>query len=341
MFRQSLFAVSGAILLTAVPAYCQLAISAKSGMVHYAEGDVKLADKPLVQKKGEFPQLIEGQILQTAAGRAEVLLTPGVFLRIAEQSEVRLDSGRLSDTRLELLAGSVLVEVGEMEKDNSIRIVASGTTLDFRKKGLFRINADPGSLRVYDGEVTAVRGSQTLTVKEGRETLLNGVLASEKFNKEDNDGFYRWAGRRASYLSAANLASAKSVLDSGSTWSRGGWYFNDNFGLYTYLPGAHNYFSPFGYNYYSPGRVGSIFYGGYMNSGGGYYGGIEASSAGFGGGGSRSAMSDGNSGMRSSGGYSAGGYSGGSAPAAAAPAAPSGGGRSAGGGGSHESRGGR
>ncbi len=336
MIRLTPILFSGLFLVSSSPAYSQLAISARSGMIHYFEGEVRVADKALGSKKGEFARLVDGQILQTLAGRAEVLLTPGVFLRVSEQSELRLDSASLSDTRLELLSGSVLIEVGELEKDHSIRVTASGATLDFRKRGLFRVNASPASVHAYDGEVIAVRGSQTLTVKEGRQTLLAGVLSGEKFAKDETDAFHRWAGRRASYLAAANISSAKSVLDSGNGWNRGNWYFNNDFGMYTYLPGSRNYYSPFGYQYYSPNRVGAIFYDNRAPTNWNQSGGYDT----YGGGSSRSAYGGDGGSMRSSGGYSSGGY-GGSAPAAAAPAAPAAAPRGSGGGGSRESQGAR
>jgi len=238
----------------------QNVISAKSGLIHYMEGEVYVADKLTTPKHAEFPRLEAGQIIRTAAGRAEILLTPGVFLRVAENSEARLASSSLADTRVDLLAGSALLEVGEMEKENSVMLTVGEPKLDFRKHGLFRVDADPASVHVFDGEVIATRDGQTLTVKEGRETLLGGVLEAEKFDKEETDAFHRWASRRAGYLASANLSAAKSLFDNGTTWTRSGWFYNQWFGMYTYLPGMNNYFSPFGYSYYAPRRVQALFY---------------------------------------------------------------------------------
>lgn len=63
-------------------ASAQSVISAKSGVVHYVEGRAFLNDQLVETKFGEFPDLKENQVLRTEEGRAEVLLTPGVFLRV-------------------------------------------------------------------------------------------------------------------------------------------------------------------------------------------------------------------------------------------------------------------
>ncbi len=54
----------------------------------------------------------KGQTLATEDARAEVLLTPGVFLRLGSHSSFKMVSNLLSDTRLEVLSGTAIVEVG-------------------------------------------------------------------------------------------------------------------------------------------------------------------------------------------------------------------------------------
>src|SRR5579863_377171 len=119
MARGSLISRFGLTVLLAGAscAWGQSAISAHSGMVHYVEGKVLLDGQPVDPKFGEFPEVKNNQVLETAEGRAEVLLTPGVFLRIAENSSFKMLSNKLSDTALEMLSGSSLIEVDELMKD--------------------------------------------------------------------------------------------------------------------------------------------------------------------------------------------------------------------------------
>ena len=82
-----LFAGSAVLLgLSSFAALAQSVISAKSGLIHYVEGRVLLAGEPVESHLGTFPDIKENAQLRTEEGRAEVLLTPGVVLRIGESS---------------------------------------------------------------------------------------------------------------------------------------------------------------------------------------------------------------------------------------------------------------
>src|ERR1700674_3851376 len=81
-------------LAGSVSVWGQSAISAHSGMIHYVEGKVLLEGQPVDPKFGEFPEVKNDQVLETEEGRAEVLLTPGVFLRVAENSSFKMLSNR-------------------------------------------------------------------------------------------------------------------------------------------------------------------------------------------------------------------------------------------------------
>jgi len=240
--------------------FAQDVISAKSGLIHYFEGEVKLDGADIVKKNAEFTSMKEGSELRTGMGRAEVLLTPGVFLRVAENSAVKLVGSNLLDTRLALLEGSALVEVGEIEKGQSLSMTVGDSKIDFNHRGLFRIDANPAELKVHDGSAVVVANDQSVTVKEGKLTALNGVIAPTKFDKEDGDAFYRWASRRSGYIASANLTAAKRVYDHGSSFSSSNWVFNPYFGMFTFIPMSGLYRSPFGYSYYSPYAVSQVYY---------------------------------------------------------------------------------
>src|ERR1035441_2864301 len=79
----------------------QSVTSTHSGLLYFFDGNVYIGDEQLHQKFGRFPEIGEGVVLRTELGRAEVLLTPGVFLRIDENSSIRMVSNRLTDTRIE------------------------------------------------------------------------------------------------------------------------------------------------------------------------------------------------------------------------------------------------
>jgi len=272
---------------SAVVASAQSVISAKSGLIHYAEGRVYLGDQLVENKLNTFPDIKENAQLRTEDGRAEVLLTPGVFLRIAENSSFRMVTNRLIDTRVEFLSGSILVEADELLKDNGVTIVYNDYAIQVEKKGIYRLDSNPAALRVYDGAVQAQINGKTQEIKEGQLLALNGDLKLAKFDKEDVDALYRWSRRRSEYISMANVSAAKSVRDSGTSWYSSGWAFNPYFNMYTFIPYRGAFYSPFGYALWSPFTVydylySPVFYNtGYLRGGGGGYvsRGVTASAA--------------------------------------------------------------
>ena len=260
-------------------ASAQSVISAKSGVIHYAEGRVLLNDQVIESRSGLFPDIKETQQVRTEEGRVEILLTPGVFLRLGENSAIRMVTNRLIDTRLELLSGEAVVEADELLKDNGVTIVYKDYAVQLQKKGVYRFNTETPQLRVYEGEALVQLDGRMQTVKDGHVLTMDGGLEAASFDrKKDVDDLYRWGAHRSEYISMANVSAAKMVADSGTYWGTSSWYFNPYYNMYTFLPGygfgngfgyGVGYYNPFGYTFWSPYNVYS-----YINTlpyyGGGY-----------------------------------------------------------------------
>src|SRR5579872_5458440 len=110
-------------VLAASSAFGQSIISAHSGVVQYIEGNASLDGAPVELKFGHYPEIKQDQEFRTEEGRAEILLTPGVFLRLGENSGIRMLSNGLADTRVEVLQGSAIVECEQLPRDNAITLV--------------------------------------------------------------------------------------------------------------------------------------------------------------------------------------------------------------------------
>jgi hypothetical protein len=307
------FPVAGLVLgtwavgLAAGSACAQSVISAHAGLIQYVEGRAYLNDQVVEPKFGQFPDIKDNQEFRTEQGRAEILLTPGVFLRLGENSAIRMVSNHLTDTRVEVLSGSAMIECNDVPKDNSIQALYKGNAIRFEKQGLYRIDTEPARLRVFEGEAVVTDSSGQLTLRGGKETSLAGVLLAESFDRKDQDALYSWSDRRAAYVAQANIVSANAVNNGGSGYSGyggsglglfgssgfgysglgyggsylGGWAFNPMFGMYTYMPYSGFGYSPFGYTYYSPYTVAyAPAYGGgaYTNSGAGRLSGVGLAS---------------------------------------------------------------
>jgi hypothetical protein len=216
------FLVAGCSLcvLAAGSAFGQYVISSHSGVIQYVEGRAFLGDKPVDPKFGQFPDIKEKQEFRTEDGRAEILLTPGVFLRVGENSSIRMVSSKLTDTQVELLSGSAVIESTEIPKDNAVALIYKNNNIRLEKQGIYRIDSEPARFAVYDGQATVNDGSSQVILKGGKQTILNGAAVAENFDKkaDDQDSLYRWSDRRASYVAQANVASASTA---GNSY---GWY---------------------------------------------------------------------------------------------------------------------
>jgi hypothetical protein len=278
-----------AVALIAIPASAQPVVSAKSGLVSYVEGKVFVGDQEVQPSLTSFPDVKEKMVLRTTEGRAEILLTPGVFLRVGENSSFRMITNRLIDTRLEILTGSAVVEADDVAKDTNLTVVANKAAVLIAKHGLYRFDMEPARVKVFDGVASVTTGEQTTPVAAGRMLSLDSETASvEKFDKEATDALDRWSRRRAENVAMANVSSAKQVHDYGCTnygtnyttnWANanpagqvsvpqnspcynpcGGWRYNPYYGMVTYVPCGANIYSPYGYRYFSPNTVSRVFF---------------------------------------------------------------------------------
>ncbi|MBI3485016.1 MAG: FecR domain-containing protein [Acidobacteria bacterium] len=226
---------------------------ARPGRLNYVEGQVRIGTQSLDAKSIGSTELQPGETLVTGSGKAEVLLTPGVFLRIGDNSSVKMISPSLTNTEVLLEKGRATAEVADIHKENNIRIDQSGGAIKLLKTGFYAFDADRNQVRVFNGKALVLAGDQRIEVKGGREiNLATGTpLHAQKFNKKMYaDELYQWSRLRSSYLAEANVDAARIYVSGG--WYGPGWYWDPGFGAYTFLPGDGIFYSPFGWGFYSP-----------------------------------------------------------------------------------------
>jgi hypothetical protein len=219
--------------------------------VNYVEGQALIAGQAIDAKQAGSIDVQPGQELITGAGKAEVLLTPGVFLRVGDQSVLRVENTGLTDTRVELVKGQALLEATQVNKDSALRVDLAGATTTIEKAGLYKFEADQPKVSVFDGKAVVNEDDQRVELKKGRYTYIGNTLKSEKFDRKQTDELYAWSSVRSRYLSEASYNSAGTLVVNNYGWG-GGWYFNPYFGSYSYLPGDGLFYSAFGYPFYSP-----------------------------------------------------------------------------------------
>lgn len=242
--------------------------AARPGTLNYVEGQASVDNQTLDAKSIGSVELQPGQSLETQAGKAEILLTPGVFVRLGDESALRMISPGLTQTQVELLRGSATVEVADLHRENNVAIVEDGATTELLKNGLYEFDANQHQVLVFDGEAMVREGTSQTKVKGGHEVTLNpdATLKSVGFDKKalEQADLYRWTSLRSSYLAEANTDAARTYVVGGYGWVGDGWYWDPWYGAYTFLPGDGIFYSPFGWGFYSPGFVfgAPVFYGG-------------------------------------------------------------------------------
>ena len=209
MSRSSVYLlVVAGLCLSSTAAYGQAVISTHAGVVHYFEGAVTVAGQPLEAHLGKFATIPEGAELRTEKGRAEILLTPGVFLRVGENSAIRMQANALSNTRVELLAGSAVVDSSEPDDGTSVTMIVQGWNVHQQEKGSYRIDYEPPRLQVTDGTAEAsTGGTAPMKIAQGMELPLRHSAVAQPA-AEPHDELNQWAEGRNEAITADNAVAA-------------------------------------------------------------------------------------------------------------------------------------
>jgi FecR protein len=198
-----------AFWLLTLPVQAQSVISTHSGIVYFFEGSVYLGDQVLQPHPGKFSSVPPGAELRTAEGRAEVLLTPGVFVRIGARSAIRMVANDLSDTRVELLAGSALVDSAEPNSGTSVTLICKNWSVRFLEQGVYRIDTDPPRLSILQGKAEVSAGTdKDVTVGRGMNLPFASVLVPQPLTDWPRDALSAWAEGRQQSISADDAIAA-------------------------------------------------------------------------------------------------------------------------------------
>ena len=234
-------------------------ISAKAGGVNYVEGRVNVA-----RKTGRSGLLLKGDTLEVgdkvstgADGKAEILLNPGSFARLAENSDFEFSTTALEDLQLKLNSGSAMFEV---ITDNEFTFAVNTPKAKFYvvKTGVYRVDVrgdGTSVIEVWKGKAQ-VGDAYNTEVKGGRQAVVNGSAVSvAKFDRGEKDALETFSKSRAKELAKVNAKLQNRDVRTSlmNSFYRSGWSLNDSYGLWVYnsFYGTHC-FLPFGYGWNSP-----------------------------------------------------------------------------------------
>lgn len=257
------------LMCSTVPALAQsaqdsLVVYAKAGRVNQLAGTaaVRHSKTDPVTALAVNDELVNGDLVATGVNtRLEVLLSPGTYLRLADNAEIQMISTELDDVRLILRRGSAVVEVGSGPDESSrVQIAMPSGTAVIEKRGLYRLNVEGkrSELLVMDGGT--VLQPAMIKVGEGkRVAVTNGVAEPiTKFDKMTiRDALDGWSQERADYLAKANRSLDQNeltrVVRSASSYggrTGGYWVQSGQLGYSVFVPqdqGRWN--SPYGVAY--------------------------------------------------------------------------------------------
>ena len=249
-------------------------IGAQAGLVNYVAGNpvYYAADQPVGRSLSPRMMLHPMSLIETGQNdRVEILLNPGSFLRIAENSVLRLTETKFENMQFALEKGTLILESAAFEKKlHAMRIVTPAGDVTIEKAGLYRFESDPDqgkvSVSIRRGKAQWLReGQPVAALKSGKRFELpvettHGNIQVAKIGKEQMDSLDQWSMRRAEYLVAASdRASSLGVSEAWYSsyyrrgW-RGGWLYDPFFQMFTFIPFGSNFYSPYGFSYlgYAP-----------------------------------------------------------------------------------------
>lgn len=234
-------------------------ISAKAGGVNYVEG------KALVQRStGESGYLVKGDTIKVgdkvstdSNSRAEILLNPGSFLRLDQNSEFEFFTTSLDDLKLQVNRGSAIIEVFASD-DFKVTVTTAKATFYLINTGVYRVdvlNNGIGKIEIHRGKARIGNASAD-SLKKGRTATVNeNDVEISKFDRGNTDVFEDWSKSRAKLIAKANEKLSKDRLSntllSGNRVdcfnSFGLWVLNRRYNSYSFLPFGYGWRSPYGF----------------------------------------------------------------------------------------------
>lgn len=251
-----------ALLLIAGVAQAQYLVSNKAGLVNRVEGRVNLLPQggaiEALSKAAMGTQLNEGDRLSTESGSyAELLLSPGSYLRLNEKTEIEAVRTMFDNTRFNVLRGSVILEVGQIDKKLPLEIGTLRTVVTINKMGIYRIDVlgDEVSVSVRKGEAYLGTREQFFAknaIKIGNNKAYrfvgSGTPQIAKLSSKVFDAFDQWSYLQAESLVAANYGMLSRTRSRGALLS--GWIYDPFSNRYTYIPSSWLFVTPYGFGFY-------------------------------------------------------------------------------------------
>ncbi len=237
----------------------QYMVSAKAGLVNYVDGQVNVR---------VHEQITAGAPIETGLqSHVELLLNPGSFLRIGDDSQVVLDSVELSNIAVRIVKGAALIEASDIDKQFPIRVTTGNLQVLIVSPGTYRFS--DGTALVLEGKLRTADNSTT--IKRGRQiTSFGNSYSVSNIVARPTGELDLWSSQRSAALAKANaLAYHDHYSGNDSFWyypyypywnvysGRSAWIYSPFLTGFTFIPrGAYR--SYYGYRFVSIGAFAGI-----------------------------------------------------------------------------------
>ena len=246
-------------------------VSAKAGGVNAVTGGASMRHRNTEWLQLTIKEDLEaGDVVKTGVdGRVEMLLNPGSYMRVGENSEFELADNSLENLEVRLVRGTAIVEVtGADDEELFIGITTPHTRMSIVRRGLYRVSVVPGDnteLIVRKGRVM-LEDSHT-KVKGGNKVIFSSTSFSvaklEDSDKKNLAALDGWSKDRSQTLAKANSKINDRTLNALANGFNDDWFFGSGFrrhslgfwlysaraNCYTFIPYYGSYGSPYGGGY--------------------------------------------------------------------------------------------
>jgi hypothetical protein len=157
-----------------------------------------------------------------------------------------MDANSLSNTKVALLSGSSMIECDELLSDNAVSFSVGNHIVQLRKKGLFRLEADPPAVAAIKGEAF-VADNINEPVKQGKLLQLDSDNPKpQKFHATDDDLVAFSKARSEDSVYATGVTSSSLYASGYTGCSNPSWYLMGGVGMYSYVPCNGMIANPYG-----------------------------------------------------------------------------------------------
>jgi hypothetical protein len=222
----------------------QFVVSVKAGLVNHVQGTANVAEMEMARA--------QRPIRTGTDGYAEILLSPGSFLRLGEDSEAIINDADLSHVVVTLTRGPAVIEVIEISKFAPLTITTGNLTTKIVSDGIYRF-AD-GVATVIQGKLQTEDGK--LTYEKGWQVFFQDSYRARKTSKIPVNGLDVYSEARSAVNARINMSLAAAMQGPVDSGIYDFWLYSSEYDSYSFIPRGI-FRSPYGHKYYgaNEGRV--------------------------------------------------------------------------------------